>query len=111
MEITPNHRLSGPAEDTWRPLLVTMDSVVVHSTQVMHQQVGNEVVLLDLSGETYFGLNPLGSRIWNLINGSSTLQDVHRVLCSEYAADESVVGQDLLDLTKQLLAAGLVEAK
>jgi hypothetical protein len=37
------------------------------SAQVMARRVGNETVLLDLASGTYFGLDPVGARIWQLI--------------------------------------------
>jgi hypothetical protein len=34
------------------------------SPHVLAQEVGEEIVLLDLNSDTYFGLDATGSRIW-----------------------------------------------
>ena len=34
------------------------------SPDVLSQEVNGETVLLDLEGESYFGLNEVGTRVW-----------------------------------------------
>ena len=46
------------------------DRVLV-SSQVVAREVGNETVLLDLESGTYYGLDPIGARMWNLDRGGS----------------------------------------
>ena len=36
-------------------------------TQVMARTVGDETVILDLASGTYYGLDPIGARIWQLM--------------------------------------------
>ncbi len=43
---------------------VTLESILRHSGEVLQQEVGGEAVLLDLASESYFGLDPVGTRIW-----------------------------------------------
>jgi len=37
------------------------------ATEVLSQEVNGETVLLDLTGECYFSLNQVGTRIWQLL--------------------------------------------
>ena len=86
---------------------VTFDSILSRSDEVMFQSVGDEAVLLDLASEQYFGLNPVGARIWDLLDGSATLAQVHATLCSEYDSDADRIGDDLLALARLMIEAGL----
>jgi len=90
---------------------VTPDSVLRRSDNVLFQEVGGEAVLLDLGSEQYFGLDPVGTRIWDLIDGTNTIGAVHRRLCEEYDAPSTTVESDLLSLVRQLLDAGLLQAR
>lgn len=78
------------------------------SPDVLAQTVGDEAVLLDLASEKYFGLNPVGSRIWELLGTHSALEDVHRQLCNEFNAPPEEIETDLLALTGALVDAGLL---
>ena len=86
---------------------VTFDSILNRSNDVLFQEVGGEAVLLDLASEQYFGLDPVGTRIWDLIDGTTRLGDIHRSLCEEYDAEARQIGDDLLMLAKSLVDAGL----
>lgn len=94
---------------TATPHPVTLAQRVRCSSDVLVQEVGGETVLLDLAGERYFGLDPVGSRIWALFSVETRLDAVHAVLCGEFAAEPDRIGQDLLGLVRQLSEAGLVE--
>ena len=65
-------------------------------------------MLLDLSSEQYFGLDPVGTRIWELLDGHTTLHVIHQQLCGEYDADPTRIQDDMVKLAEELLAAGLV---
>lgn len=74
----------------------------------MAQSVGDETVLLDLASEKYFGLNPVGSRIWELLGTHASLADVHLQLCNEFDAPPDRIRMDLLTLAEALVDAGLL---
>lgn len=92
------------------PAAVTLETVLERSQDVLYQEVGGEAVLLDLSSEQYFGLDPVGTRIWNLLDGESALGRIHATLVDEYEADPVRIGEDLLALAQTLAEAGLVRA-
>ncbi|MBT6125779.1 MAG: PqqD family protein, partial [Halieaceae bacterium] len=47
-----------------------LNQVVTLSPDVISQEVSGETVLLDLNSEHYFGLDEVGTRIWQLIDSS-----------------------------------------
>ena len=94
---------------TATPASVTLASRVQPSGEVLAQEVGGEAVLLDLAGERYFGLDPVGTRIWALLAQAPVLEEVHATLCEEFQAEPARIETDLLALVQQLAAAGLVE--
>ena len=87
---------------------ITLAHRVHRSDQVLFQNLDGEAVLLDLASETYFGLNEVGTRVWQLLESATALGEVHRSLCEEYDADALRIEQDLLDLVGKLADAGLV---
>lgn len=87
---------------------VTLETRLERSDDVLFQEVGGEAVLLDLASEQYFGLDPVGTRIWDLIEPGLSLADIHQSLCAEFDADAERIRDDLLALARKLLDAGLV---
>ncbi len=87
---------------------VTLASRAARCKEVLGQEVGNEVVLLDLAGEHYYGLNPVGARIWTLLPEAANLAAVLDTLCAEFDAPRERIETDLLALVESLREAGLI---
>ncbi|MGE5154677.1 MAG: PqqD family protein [Bdellovibrio bacteriovorus] len=81
---------------------------VTTSPDVLFQEVGGEALLLDLKGETYFGLDEVGTRIWQLLQDQSSLRSVYETLLGEYQVKPERLESDLLQHLGELAAAGLV---
>lgn len=96
---------------TAMPSSVTLTDTVSVSSEVLVQEVGGEAVLLDLASEQYFGLDAVGTRIWELLAETPRLQDVATHLCTEFDATSATIEQDLLALVSQLADAGLVKVQ
>ena len=90
------------------PIAITLAHRAIRSDQVLSQDLDGEAVLLDLASEQYFGLNPVGTRIWDLLDGQTPLGAIQNVLCAEYDVDPTLIGKDLLALADALTRAGLV---
>lgn len=79
------------------------------ATGVAFHHVGEELVLLDLNRGVYFGLDPVGARIWqSLIDGASE-RDIVVMVESEYEVGLETATEDVRHLLDELRAAGLVE--
>lgn len=91
-------------------ILSLRDSLSVGS-DVVFRQLDDEAVLLNLKTGTYFGLDPVGARIWQLIVQQGSLADVFASMVEEYAGEPEDIERDLLELGRQLCAKGLAEVK
>ena len=75
---------------------------------VMARRVGEETVILDLASGTYFGLDPIGARIWQLMTEGRTLAQICDAIQTEYEVGRPAAEQDLLALAGDLQAHGLI---
>jgi hypothetical protein len=76
--------------------------------QVVARQVGDETVILDLASGTYFGLDPVGARIWQLIETGKSLAQVCDQMVEEYDVAREVLEQDALALARDLVDRKLI---
>jgi hypothetical protein len=84
------------------------DLKVTISPEVLFQEVSGETVLLDLSSENYFGLDEIGTRIWEMLNGGASVGEVVDALLEEYDTDRKVLECDVAELLEKLAEAGLI---
>ncbi len=87
---------------------ITLASRVRVSPDVLLQETAGEAVLLDTSSEHYFGLDPIGTRIWRLLDGGADLRAVCESLLAEYDVPAERVERDVIALVGQLADARLV---
>jgi hypothetical protein len=80
--------------------------------KVIFKALATGAVLYSTEEEVYFGLNPVGVRVWELLPPvHQTLDDVCRVLAAEYPdVGADVIRGDVTELIEELLKLGLVQA-
>ena len=77
-------------------------------SHVMARQVGDEMVILDLKNGTYFGLDAVGTRIWQLLSEGLSLAEICNTMEVEFDVTINVLQADLQGLLKELEDRGLV---
>ncbi|HEY7245503.1 MAG TPA: PqqD family protein [Xanthobacteraceae bacterium] len=70
--------------------------------------VNDEVFMLSLRAGAYFGLDPVGSEIWNLLSEPRRLGDLCATLSRIYDVDADTVFRDTSGFLETLLARGLL---
>ena len=84
---------------------------IVPAADVLSQTVVGESVLLDLRSQKYFGLNPVGTRTWQLLQETGDVSAIRARLLAEYEVAPDQLERDLDELLERLLRAGLVEER
>ena len=88
-----------------------LDQKITFSETVFAQEVDGEMVLLDMESENYFGLDEVGTAIWQAMQEKETLHEVLDALLEQYEVEAEVLERDLSNFVTKLLESGLVEVK
>jgi len=81
---------------------------IMFADTVFAQEVDGEMVLLDMNSENYFGLDAVGTDIWQTMQEKETLQNVLEALLEQYDVEEEVLKNDLLAFVQRLKESGLI---
>ena len=87
---------------------LNLNQTIALSPDVISQEVSGETVLLDLESENYFGLDEVGTRIWQLIKETNDLKAIYDILLSEYEVTGERLQQDLSTLLVEIEGLGLI---
>jgi len=88
---------------------LSFDKRVIATSDTLINQVGDESVLLNLGNEKYYGLDEVGTSMWNALTTSDTIQQAYEALLDEYDVDGEVLRRDLVGMIENLSANGLIE--
>ena len=69
----------------------------------------DEAVILNLKNSVYYGLNPVGARIWQLIQEPTSVAALREKILAEYDVEAARCEEDVLTLLEALKAQGLIE--
>lgn len=86
-------------------------SVVVAAPEQVSCPLGEASAILNLKNTVYYGLDPVGARIWNLLQRPRTVGEVRDALLAEYEVDAERCERDLLGLLEKMRAEGLIQVR
>jgi hypothetical protein len=89
----------------------TLDTSVRIPEDVVFRELQGEAVILSLESSTYFGLDPIGTRIWQLCEAHGSLRSVWEAMQEEFDVPGDTLQADLLAFVDELSANGLLKVQ
>ena len=87
--------------------VASTDQFVIHPS-VICRELSGETVLLNLESGVYYGLDAVGTRVWQLLMQGSTIGSVRDTMIEEYDVAPDVLNADVLRLVGDLRDRGIV---
>jgi coenzyme PQQ synthesis protein D (PqqD) len=87
---------------------ISLDSRVAIHEDAVFRELDGEAVILHLDAGMYFGLDSVGTRLWQLIEAHGSLRPVLEAALTEFDVAPDVLEHDLLDLVSALSEKRLV---
>ena len=88
--------------------LLPCSIVVACTDKLIEAEVDDEIVALNIEHGTCYGLNRVGSRIWQLLAEPIRIRDLCLALRAEYEVDGELCQRHVLELLSELHAEGLI---
>ena len=76
--------------------------------QVLMRSLGDEMVMLHLDAESYYGLNEVGTRLMQLAETGETIEQITEQLFGEFEVGREQLEHDVRTVAADLIAAGLL---
>jgi hypothetical protein len=90
-------------------LPITTDSTVRATREQVSAEVAGETVILGLANGIYFGLDAVGTRVWQLLREPRRVSDIRDTIVAEYDVDAKTCEADLVRLLADLASHKLIE--
>lgn len=81
------------------------------SNDVLFREIDGEAVLLNIRTGVYFGMDPVGTRIWRILEKKKRLNEILDHMLQEFDVDRRTCEQDLLEFTARLEKHDLVSVE
>lgn len=87
---------------------LTEDTRVEWAQTAISTEIDGELVALDVTKGVCYGLNRMGTRIWQLIETPRSAREIAEILLTEFEVPPEVCTEQTLNLLRELAAADLV---
>ncbi len=88
---------------------ITNKSIVTQATDLVMSEVDDEIMLMSVDSGKYYGMDEVGSRIWQLIRHPIAISDLCEMLADEFEVDDLTCQQDVLAFLNELSSEGLIK--
>ena len=78
-------------------LRITNNSIVQRKNDLLFNEIDGETVLMSIRNSEYYGLNKVGSRIWQLLEDPIAVKSIISKLLDEYEISYNQCFDDTLD--------------
>jgi len=90
---------------------LALHTIVVAASEQVSCPLGEESAILNLKNSVYYGMNPVGARVWNLLKQPTSIAELRNALLEEYEVEATRCGDDLLALLETMRSEGLIEVR
>jgi hypothetical protein len=96
---------------------ILMDMVFSRSGDVVSREIDGTLIIVPLTSgvgdmeDDLFSMNETGTKIWNMLDGKKTVQEIVEAMAQQYRAEPGEIEQDVAGIITELLKRRmLVEA-
>jgi hypothetical protein len=83
------------------------DDRFVVQQDILFEEIDDEIVMLDLDKNVYFGTNAMGKVIWEMLHGLSFGEIIDSLL-SDYDVDRTTLAADVGEFLSGALGSGVI---
>jgi hypothetical protein len=88
--------------------LVGLQSVVSRNPEIIHSRMDGEVVMMSIDQGLFFGIDTIGTHIWNLLETNVKVEDLIEKLVASYDVERSVCENDTLKFLNDMFVKKVI---
>ncbi len=88
---------------------ISLSTTIKRNPELVSSDVDGEKVMMSIENGEYYGLDPVGSRIWELIENPIRIDKLIELLLEEFDASQEQCEADTFEFLNELMGKGLLK--
>jgi hypothetical protein len=88
---------------------IGLHSRIKRAADLVSADLDGEIALMSVAAGKYYGLEPIGSRIWALLEATRSVSEICTILVSEFEVDRERCERELLAFLNDLAKENLIK--
>lgn len=89
---------------------LNLNTIVCRHKDILSSSIDEETILLSIENSKYYGIDPVGSTIWQIMETSISLESIITTLQSQYNVPQTQCQDDVFQFIESLLKKNLITA-
>jgi hypothetical protein len=89
--------------------IIKLDSKIVRDTHIVFNEMDGETIMMSIENGEYYGMNSMGSRIWNLLETPKAVSEICDALLIDFDVTMEQCVKDLLPFLNRMAVKGVVK--
>ena len=87
---------------------VTLKSAISRNPEIIHSVMDDEIVMMSVDQGLFFGIDKIGTHIWNLLETNVKVEDLIEKLVASYDVERSVCENDTLKFLNDMFVKKVI---
>jgi hypothetical protein len=88
-------------------MTLQLSTTITRHPDMLSAEIGGEAVMMSIDKGAYFGLNPVATRIWDLIEQPQSIAGLIAVISAEYDVSDAQCAADVQEFVADMIARGI----
>ena len=89
--------------------IIQTNSKIRRDNELIFSEMDGETVMMSVERGEYYGIDPIGSRIWGMLETPKTMSELCDTLLPDYDVTREQMEKDVLAFLKQMLEKGIIK--
>jgi hypothetical protein len=81
---------------------ITLQTIIQRNSNLVTSKIDGEIVMMSIDNGEYYGLDEVGSRIWELIKTPVVVEELISILTDEFEVERNNCIQDTMEFLEDL---------
>ncbi len=87
-----------------------MDSKLSRNADIIFSDMDGETVMMSIDNGEYYGINPIGSRIWNALETPHTPSEIIDMLLPHFDVTRDQCARDVIPFLERMVEKGIIKS-
>ena len=90
-------------------MTISLSTLIERNATILTTDLDDAIVMMDVDQGAYYELDPIGARIWRLLETPGSVAEICIALTTEFGVDHQTCQQDVLNFIQSLNELDLVQ--
>lgn len=90
-------------------MTLPLSTTITRHPDMLSAEIGGEAVMMSIEKGAYFGLNPVATRIWDLIEQPKTIAELIQAITDDYDVSPEQGAADVQEFVADMIKRGIAQ--